>query len=124
MNNMLTKTYSAGGAIAERRIVKHGASDGVVLQGAAATDAGFGVCVQPGGAASGERCDVQTHGIAQVVCGAGVTRGQLLTSDANGKVITAAAAAGSNVRVVGIADQSGVLDDIIRMLIAPGSFQG
>lgn len=124
MNNMLTKTYTAGGAISERRIVKHGASDGAVLQSAAASDANFGVCVQPGGAASGERCDVQTHGIAQVVAGAAVTRGQLLMSDANGKAITAAAAAGTNVRTIGIADQSGVLDDIIRCILQPGSFQG
>ena len=68
--------------------------------------------------------EVAHDDIADVVLGGAVTRGDLLTSDANGAAITATAAAGTNIRVIGIALVSGVAGDIIPVLLNPTSFQG
>jgi hypothetical protein len=122
-NPLLRKNYTAGGAIAARRIVKPGAADGAVLQAAAATDALIGVCGSIG-PASGERVDVVKSGIAEVEFGGNVTRGDPLTSDGSGKAVTAAPGAGSNVRIIGYAEVSGVSGDIGDALIAPGVMQG
>jgi len=118
------RNYIAGGTIAQYRFVKPGAADGEVLQAAAATDNIIGVCIQPGGAVAGERVDVQYSGIAEVEFVGVVARGALVTSDATGKGIAPAPAAGSNVRVGGIAEVTTAANDIARMLIALGSFQG
>lgn len=122
-NEMLNKNYLAEGAIAAYRIVKHGAADGGLLQAAAAADKLVGVCgaVAP---VLGERVDVVKVGIADVELGGNVTRGDPITSDANGKGVTAAPAAGANVRIIGFAEVSGVAGDIASVLIAPGVMQG
>ena len=123
MNPMLIKNYTAEAAIAAYRIVKPGAADGGVLQAAAATDALMGVTgsVAP---ASGERVDVIKSGIAQVELGGTVTRGGPITADASGKGVAAAPSAGSNNRLIGFAEVSGVSGDIIDVLVAQGSLQG
>lgn len=120
---LLNRDYTAAAAIAAFRIVKAGAADGEVLQAAAATDALMGVCESVGPAA-GERCDVVKVGIADVEFGGPVTRGGPVTSDAIGRAIAAAPAAGSNVRVIGYAEVSAVAGDIAPVLIAPGVMQG
>lgn len=122
-NPLLRKNYTAGGAIIAHRIVKMGATDGTVVQAVAATDALMGVCgsIAP---ASGERVDITKSGIAAVEFGGTVTRGDALTADANGKAITAAPSAGSNVRIIGFAEVSAVSGDIGDALIAPGVMQG
>lgn len=120
----MIKNYTAGAAIAARRIVKHGGADGAVIQGAAATDALIGVCVQPAGAALNERVDVAHEGIADVEYGGTVTRGGLLTSDATGRAVAAAPGAGVNNRIIGVAVVSGAISDIGQVLIALGSLQG
>ena len=57
--------------------------------------------------------------------GAAITRGALLSIDSAGRVITAAASAGANVRVIGIALASaGAAGEIIPVSVEPGSFQG
>lgn len=122
-NNGLTKSYTAEGAISANRIVKPGANDWGVLQGAAATDALIGITTEID-AASGERVDVVHEGIADLKLGGTVARGALLTSDASGRGVTAAPAAGTNNRVICAALISGVLDDIIPVLVTPGSVQG
>lgn len=122
-NPGLTKTRTAGGAIAGRRIVKHGASDGAVLQASAATDALIGVSERLT-VASGERVDIVLSGLVEVDYGGNVTRGGPLTADANGKAIAAAPAAGATMRIIGFADVSGVSGDIGQVLIAPGFIQG
>jgi len=124
MNNpMLTKSFVAGAAITKYRIVKFGADDDTVVQGAAATDSLIGVA-DALGAESGRRVDVIMAGAADVEYGGNVTRGALLTSDANGKAVAAAPAAGSNVRIIGIAMAGGVAGDIGSVLLSPGSMQG
>jgi hypothetical protein len=63
-------------------------------------------------------------GIAPVEYGGNVTRGDPLTSDGDGKAITATAAGGSNVRLIGIAGSSGVLGDIGSAIISQSLMQG
>lgn len=121
---ILTENLEAGAAISPYRIVKHGAADGAVIQGAAATDALMGVADALGAAAATDRVDVITAGVAEVELGGTVTRGGLLTSDANGKGVAAAPAAGVNNRVIGIARVSGVSGDIIDVQLCPGQVQG
>lgn len=118
------RTFKAGGAIAEKTLVKFGANDDEVVQAAAAGDSIIGVCVQPGGAASGGRCDVVLEGIAEVICGGAITRGALVTSDANGKAVAAAPGAGTNNRVVGVAMRTYANNDIGDVLVSPSSMQG
>ncbi|MFQ5550959.1 MAG: capsid cement protein [Gemmatimonadales bacterium] len=122
MNPILTKNFNAAAAISQYRIVKFGAADGDVQQAAAATDAQVGVANLD--AALNERVDVVVCGIAEVRLGGTVTRGNLITSDANGKGVAASAAIGANQRYLGIAMVSGVAEDIIDVLIAPGEYQG
>lgn len=122
-NNGLTKSLTAEGAIGANLIVKPGAADWGALVAAAATDKAIGVTTEIA-AVSGERVDVVMEGIADVKLGGTVARGDLLMSDASGQAIVAAAAGGSNVRTIGIAQISGVSGDVIPALIAPNSFQG
>jgi hypothetical protein len=122
-NPVLTKNFTAAGAITKRRIVKFDASDTTVVQGAAATDALIGVAAELD-VASGERVDVHMVGAVEVEYGGAVTRGDLLTSDANGKAVTAAPAAGVNNGVIGRAMNSGVLGDIGSVHLTPSQVQG
>lgn len=111
-NPLLDKTYTAGGTINPYRFVKFGGSDTALLQAAAATDALIGVSGQVG-AASGEVLDVTLVGIAEVTAGDAITRGNQVTSDANGKAVVAAT---GNV-VAGKAMMSASAGDIIPVLL-------
>ena len=123
-NVMLFKSAVAGAAIPAYTLVKPGADDATVVPAVASTDAIIGA-VQEVSPALGERVDVALVGIAYVTAGAAITRGALLTSDASGRVITAAPAAGVNARTVGIAVESaGAAGDVIRVLLSQGSVQG
>jgi len=124
MNPLLNKSKLAGAAITKHRIVKFGADDDHVIQGAAATDSLIGVCEAVGAAAAEDRVDFIVAGIADVEYGGTVTRGALLTSDASGKAVAAAPATGVNNRIIGVALVSAVDGDIGPMSIQPGSMQG
>lgn len=119
----LTKNFIAEAAVTKRRIVKHGAADGKVLHGAAATDFVFGV-VADLDAALGARADVVVAGIVKTEFGGAIARGEPVTSDANGKAVKAAPAAGVNNRIIGFAWVSGVDGDIAPVQLAPGQIQG
>lgn len=123
-NPVVIKTYVAEAAVLPYRIVKWGSADGQVLQGAAATDKPVGVSDNIGQATVNGRVDVIRSGISEVQYGGTVTRGDLLVSDANGKAVTAAPAAGANNQIIGRAEKSGVLDDIGEVMIAAVSTQG
>jgi len=124
-NPTLIKNFRAAAAIAALRIVKFDAADDDVVQAAAATDAMFGVCVQPDGAAAvGDRVDVVVQGIAEVEFGGNVTRGALVTADAAGKAVAAAPAQGVNNRILGVALRSYASGDHGKVLLAPGIMQG
>lgn len=115
-NSLLVRAMVAGAAIAPFRIVRFDAIDGQVLQAAAATDLSVGV-VEHVAAASGERCDVVLVGVAEITLGAAVTRGSQLTSDATGRAVTAIAGN----RRIGIALVSGVVGDVVEVLLNPGT---
>lgn len=119
-NEGLQKTLIAGGTVIKNRIVKFGSGDTSVVQAAAATDLLIGVSDSLG-AASGEPVDIILDGIALVEYGGNVTRGQLLTADADGKAVAAAPAATGSARIIGVAMLSGVSGDIGSVMIAPGS---
>jgi hypothetical protein len=124
MSNIgLTKSYLAEGAIGANLIAKVGANDYGALQAAAVGDKLIGITTEVA-AASGERVDVVHEGIADLKIGGAVARGDLLTSDANGQGVTAAPAAGTNNRIVGMAIISGVNGDIIPVKLQLGTFQG
>lgn len=90
-NEGLTKTYTAGGAISEHRIVKFDATAGQVVQASASSDKFAGVACLPKGAnaASGEDVDVIKSGIADVTYGGTITVGDRVTTDSNGKAVSA-----------------------------------
>lgn len=120
----IIKNYAAGGTIAAYRIVKFDSSDGVVIQAAAATDLQMGVLAQPGGASSGDRCDVVHHGLAEVEFGGTVARGAAIAADSNGKAVAADPAATVNNRIIGFALKTQAAGDIALAYIAPGLMQG
>lgn len=122
-NVLLYKNYTAGAAINAFRLVKLSAASTVVLA-AAATDGLIGVngSVAP---VSGERCDVAKVGVSYVEAGAAIALGAPVTSDAVGRGITAAPAAGANVRIVGFADEAATAaGDVIKVTLAFGLMQG
>jgi len=85
----LVTNHTADAAIGAYRIVKHGAADGAVAQASASTEKLIGVANRLGAAAANDRVDVVRAGIAEVEFGASITRGDLLTADANGKAVVA-----------------------------------
>ena len=117
------RNFLAEGAIPAFSIVKVGANDGGALAAAAATDKIIGVSTDIA-AASGERCDVILGGVADVLFGGAVTRGDPLTADASGRAVTAAPVAGTNNRLIGFALVSGVLGDVGQVDLAQSVMQG
>jgi hypothetical protein len=122
-NPTLIKSFTADGAVTKRRIVKPGGADFKVSQATAVTEALVGVAAELD-AADTARIDVVLAGTVEVEYGGNVTRGDWLTTDANGKAVAAAPGAGVNNNVIGRALVSGVSGDIGSMLIAPGRIQG
>lgn len=122
-NPGLIKTFTAEAAVAPYRIVKHGTADTSVVQGAASTDALLGVSGPVAGDV-GKRVDIILSDIADVEYGGAVTRGDWLTSDANGKAVTAAPGAGVNANSIGKAMCSGVLGDLGSCMLMGTRIQG
>lgn len=120
-NPELIKTYDAGAAINAYTIVKFGATDYQVVPAAAVGDALAGVTTEVA-AAAGERVDVIHTGIAYVVLGGTVAPGDPITTDASGRGVKAAPAAGVNNICIGRARYSGVSGDVIEVLLSPASF--
>ncbi|MET3461281.1 capsid cement protein [Variovorax atrisoli] len=123
-NELFSKNYSAEGAIPAYRIFKFGAADGGILVGAAATDKLVGITGRIAAAVAGDRIDGVRLGIAEVEYGGNVAAGDPLTSDATGRAVVAAPAAGSNVRLIGFAEVAGALGDIGSVFISPCVMQG
>lgn len=121
---ILTENFEAGAAVNPYRFVKPGAADGKAIQAAAVGDAIMGVSDSLGADAAGDRLDVHTEGVAQIELGGTVTRGDWLTSDADGKGVAAAPAAGVNNSVGGRVRVSGVAGDIVDFHLALGQIQG
>lgn len=121
MRNLPAVPYTAGAAILPRRLLKFSASR-TVIQATAATDAIIGVSDSLGAAAAGDRVEVYQLGThIEVLAGGNITRGAELTSDADGKAVAAAPAAGATCRTAGIAQDSYVAGDVVEYLAAPSS---
>lgn len=122
-NPLLMKAFTAGGAINPYRIVRIASAE-TVEQAAAVANTMIGVNTDLAIVAN-ERVEVAVQGIAFVEAGAAIAIGVLVTTDASGRGVTAAPAAGVNNRHVGIAlDAAVAAGDIIRVLLSPGSVQG
>ena len=117
-------SYNAEAAIAAYRIIKFGANDGGILAASAPTDALIGGNGRIPAAAAGDRLDVVRDDLVEIQLGGTVTRGDLLTADSVGRAVTAAPAAGTNMRTVGMAEASGVINDIVWVSLFPGIMQG
>lgn len=104
-------------------LAKPGADDDTFSQATASTEDLVGV-FQHTTTVAGEEVRLMLTGITRVKLGGTVTRGNKLTSDANGKAVAIGAVAGTNYNSIGIAMASGVADDIIPMLIAQTRPQG
>lgn len=104
-------------------IAKFGADDDTLSQATASTEELVGV-FQHTTTVAGEEVRVMLDGITRVKLGGTVTRGGLLTSDANGKAVAIGAVAGTNYAVIGRALAGGAADDIIPMLLAQSRAQG
>ncbi len=123
MTSSYAKRYSAQAAIPKHRIFKFGASDAQILVATSPNDALIGVTTELAGVVD-LPCDGFLMGLPPVEYGGPVTRGDWLTSDAVGRAVLAAPAAGVNANVIGRALVSGVLGDLGTVLLAPGRIQG
>lgn len=117
------RSLLAQAAIAGYLIIKHGTADNTAALATAATDKLIGTN-EALAKDVGEMVGYPTAGTGEVCLGGNVTRGDPITADAASKGVTAAPAAGTNVRIIGFALQSGVLNDVIDYQIAPGLMQG
>ena len=115
-NDGLIKTFYADGALAGRKLVTFGTGKLKVKEATAATDALIGVTTQIGSEGNG-RVDVIFSGITEANAGGTITKGDVLTSDANADAVTASQATD---RVIGIALEDAVAGDFVSVLIAHG----
>lgn len=121
-NPVLEKEVKAKTAVTKYRIVKKDTDEDAVSHATAVADKMYAVA-QTGGAI-GERVRITVAGIGKVEYGGTVVQGDLLTTDASGRAVAAAPAAGVNNRVIGVAMGDYVLNDIGNVLLAPGQIQG
>jgi len=119
----LIVNYDAGGDITRRRIIAYGAADYEAVQASGNSDPFLGVSTDVDAVAGGP-VDAIRDGIGRVEYGGNVTRGNWLTSDADGRAVEAAPASGVNVQVLGKAEVSGVAGDIGAAFIQPFELQG
>lgn len=112
----------AGASIAPFRAVKFGTDDLHVIQGAAATDLTIGIYQGENNALAENEVMVAFQGLGRAECGATVVRGDLLTVDAQGRVVASLVAPTD--RVIGVALQSGTVGVVIRVSIAPSKNGG
>ncbi len=86
---ILTRNFTAGSAVAARRIAQPGTEAGEVVQADGAGAAALGVADEVG-AEEGGRADVHLAGIADVEAGGAFAAGAWLASDADGRAVAAA----------------------------------
>jgi hypothetical protein len=113
--------FTAEGAIVKRRFVKFGSSDSKVVQASAVTDRIIGVYSGGADAADTEEIEVCLLGICFLEVSGAIGRGMSLTTDADGKGVNAAPAAGVNNRIAAVAMQSGT-NAVIRVFVVQGGW--
>jgi hypothetical protein len=120
ISNPRIQTYKAGGAIALGKAVKFGADAQTVVACEATTDKSIGIAQNPATQA-GDYVEVALPGGgAKALCQGAIAAGKLLTSHTDGSLKPVAAA---NDRVVAMAMDSGVANDLIpvEVLICQGT---
>jgi hypothetical protein len=115
-NELFIKACYASAAIPAFTLVKHGAADAIAAPATAASDAVFGVADSLGAEAANDPVDIIRGGIAEVMYGGTITRGDPLTAMAGGLAVKAA----TGNRIIGFAEVSGVAGDRGSVFIAPG----
>lgn len=118
-NNLLTKTFTAGAAIAKNTIVKFDSADDQVIVGTGVTDLVIGIALEA--AASGDRIEVAVAGIAEVKAAGAISRGDYVVSGAAGEG-KAGTASTTKQQAIGIAMQGVEDNDIFPCLIARSQF--
>lgn len=120
----LVKTFAcadnANNAIAANIVVVVDASNGGVKRSGAATTGFVGVSIEA--ADTNNFVAVQTTGIVQITAGGTISKGDYISSDANGKAVTATAVAfgGTTVsQVIGIAMNAATSGNLVDVLIQP-----
>lgn len=116
--------YKSAAAITQFRIVKLFSTDTVTVA-AAATDTLLSVN-KTNITAAGQHVDIADIGeIVWCEAGAAVGIGARITSDASGRGVTAAPAAGTNNGIVGIAmSVANAAGEYFRLVVTPQTFQG
>ena len=122
-NIQLVKNFIADSALPAFSIASFGSADGHSTVSTGPTVVLLGITTDIP-AAIGDRSDLIVEGLADVTYGGTVTRGDFLTSDASGRAVTAAPAAGVNNFVIGMAFVSGVLGDVGSCILSQGKIQG
>jgi hypothetical protein len=111
--NVTPIPFKSGGTIAINRAVKQDTTqDRAVLQAAAASDVVLGFATEAG--TSSNFIGVQAFGIAKAEAGAAISRGDQLTVDASGRVITAVTGNNTCAKALMAAGAAG---DIIEVLV-------
>ncbi|WP_373840484.1 capsid cement protein [Glaesserella sp.] len=105
------------GAIAGYRIVAHGEAEGSAKQAVATTDKLLGISTRVP-KEPGEHVDVVRSGLAPVVYGTTLKRGDFITTDAQGRAVKAE----NNQMYVGIVEEDGEADDIGSVFITLGIY--
>ena len=119
MNDILTKTFTAGATINPRRFVKIGASDGLVIEAVDAAAAIIGVSPDKTVLVT-ERVDVQILGIAKLRVDGTPARGTLLTATTAGK--GAVIGSGTANQYVGaVLINTAADEDICDVILTPGN---
>jgi Uncharacterized conserved protein (DUF2190) len=114
--NSLFRSRVAEAAIAAHLIIKGGAAVNSCVIATAATDKFLGTSDELDHVA-GETVDMAVGPVPLVRLGGTVAAGDALTSDANGKAI---ATTTTGNRIIGFAENAGVINDVIPYLRAPG----
>ena len=111
-------TFKAAGAIPLGHIVKGGADREHVAVSALSTNKHIGVCMTSDVTTLDNAVEVAVGGGGgKAKLGGTVAFGDLLTSDANGKAVATTTALD---RIVGIAMEDGVLNDLASIHVMPG----
>ncbi|CAD5107230.1 capsid cement protein [Zestomonas carbonaria] len=114
----LTTAKRAGGAIASRRILVHGSSDGAAVQATGGTALLIGVSTDIP-TDNGQPVDVIRTGLAPVEYGGTIARGAPLTADSQGRAVAATLPVVANTYIIGFAEVEGSEGDIGSAFIAP-----
>lgn len=119
-NNLLTKTFEAGAAIAKHTIVMFDSVDDQVVVATSNTDLPIGIALDAA-AAAGDRIEVAIAGIAEVKAAGVIARGDYVVATAGGEGVAGTAVTVKQ-QAIGIAMEGVADNDIFACLIARSQF--